>query len=84
LSTWAAVMEAVPVASSWTVMFWVSTTGATVSATVTVAAAEAELPLLVAALRARGVRVVRADVRRIAAGARRPAGEDVDRGEALR
>jgi hypothetical protein len=47
-------------------------------------AAEAELPLLVAALRARGVRVVRADVRRIAAGARRPAGEDVDRGEALR
>jgi hypothetical protein len=48
-------------------------------------AAEAELPLLVAALRARGVRVVGADVRRIPAPrARRPAGEDVDRGEGLR
>jgi hypothetical protein len=47
-------------------------------------AAEAELPLLVAALRARGVRVVRAEVGRIAPRAGRPAGEDVDRGEGLR
>jgi hypothetical protein len=47
-------------------------------------AAEAELPLLVAALRARGVRVVRAEVRRITPRAGRPAGEDVDRGEGLR
>ena len=37
LLTWAPVIEAFPVASKWTVIFWVVTTGLTVSATVTVA-----------------------------------------------
>src|SRR5213594_254730 len=46
LSSWTAVMVAWPLASNWTVMFWQTAVGGTVSTTVTVAVQVEVLPLL--------------------------------------
>src|SRR6266516_4297258 len=46
LSSWTAVMVAWPLASNWTVMFWQTAVGGTVSITVTVAVQVELLPLL--------------------------------------